>query len=394
MSHASRRRARRLLPLFAIPFILLTASVVLAQNEALGGKLRTGETITIAADETVEGDLYAAAGTVVVQGTVAGDLVVGSGDVQIAGTVEGDLIAAAGSVSVAGTVRGDARVAGGTTVVTGAIGEDLLLLAGTATIADGATVGEDLIASAGTLTLHGDVAGNVQGAAGSYERTGTVGGSENVAVGDGDTPAPAAPRNPVLNAIRHFVAVLLIGALALWLMPATTTAAAALIRSRPLASIGIGLLAFVGFLVGWIAIVILMIVLALLLGLLGFGELLALVFFAAIVAILASVVIFWLIVAYLADAIVGLGVAGLVRGVPAGRWTQLGLLAAGAALVVVLISLPIVGGVVKLVVAIIGMGALTLAAWTAWRARAAVPISPPASVPPPAAQEPPSTWGA
>ena len=394
MSHASRRRARRLLPLFAIPFVLLTASVVLAQNEALGGKLRTGETVTIAADETVEGDLYAAAGTVVVQGTVAGDLVVASGDVQITGTVEGDLIAAAGTVSVAGTVTGDARVAGGTTVVTGAIGEDLLLLAGTATVADGATVGEDVIVSAGSLTLEGDVAGSVQGAAGSYERTGTVGGSENVAVGDGETPEPAAPRNPVLDAIRHFVAVFLVGGLALWLIPSTMRAAATLIRSRPLPSIGIGLLALVGFLVGWIAIVILMIVLALLLGLLGFGELLALVFFAAIVAILASVVVFWLIVAYLSDAIVGLAIAGVVRGVPTGRWTELGLLTAGAALVVILTSLPAVGGVVKLVVVIVGLGALTLAAWTARRPRPAVPVSPPASVPPPAAQEPPPTWGA
>jgi hypothetical protein len=56
------------------------------------------------------------------------------------------------------------------------------------------------------------------------------------------------------------------------------------------------------------------------------------------------------------------------------RWQELGLLAGGAAVVVIATSLPIVGGLAKLLVIVFGLGALGLAAWRgwqSWRARGA-----------------------
>ena len=376
MTSPPRIRARPLALLGALLLLTLSTTVVLAQDEALGGKLRTGETVTIAADETVEGDLYVAGGTVFVDGTVNGDLVVAGGDVRVNGTVSGDLVAAGGTVTISGTVEGDARVAGGQLTVSGDIGEDLLVAGGQATIADSGSVGEDVIASVGQLAIAGQVAGGVEGAAGTYSRTGSVGGSENVAVGeDADPDAEPVEENLILDAVRHFVVVVLIGALALWLMPRVTRASAELIRRRPLASLGVGVLAALSWLVGCIAVVILMIVAAILFGLIGFGEVVGLVFFAGLVLILVATFAFIVIVSYLADAIVGLAIAGLVRRDAGSYWADLGLLAAGAALVVILTSLPVEGGFwIKLVVAILGLGALTLAAWTGWRARRAVPV--------------------
>ncbi|MEP7081709.1 MAG: hypothetical protein ABI841_01900 [Chloroflexota bacterium] len=366
--------------LTALVLLVVSATAVLAQDEALGGKLRTGETVTVAAGETVEGDLYAASGTIVIDGTVEGDLVAAGGDIQVNGHVSGDLIAAGGTVTVAGTVDGDARIAGGQLTVSGDVGEDLLIAGGQAAITASGSVGEDVIASAGQLSIAGSVAGSVEGGAGTYDRTGTVGGSENVAVGeDGDAEEVAVDDgNLILDAVKHFVVVVLIGALALWLMPGLTRASAEAIRRRPLASLGSGLLAALGWLLGVIGIVVVIILAAIVFGLIGFGELAGLIFIAGLVAILVGTFAFVIVCAYLADALVGLALAGLVRREPGTRWLDLGLLVAGAAVVVLLTSLPVAGGWITLLVAILGLGGLALAAWTGWRGRRGVLVVEPA----------------
>lgn len=371
-----RHRLRRVALLVALVLSALSVTAVIAADEALGGKLRTGENVTVAAGETVEGDLYAASGTIIVDGTVEGDLVAAGGDIQVNGTVSGDLIAAGASVTISGTVDGDARIAGGQLTVSGDVGEDLLVAGGQATITASGSVGEDVIASAGQLSIAGAVAGSVEGGAGAYDRTGSIGGSENVAVGEqGDVDEGAVDDgNLILDAVKHFVVVVAVGALALWLMPGLTRAAAEAIRRRTLASLGSGLLAALGWLLGFIGVVVVIILAAIIFGLIGFGELAGLIFIAGVVAILVATFAFFIICAYLADALVGLALAGLVRREPGSRWLDLGLLAAGAAVVVVLTSLPVAGGWIKLVVAILGLGGLALAAWTASRARRLAPV--------------------
>jgi cytoskeletal protein CcmA (bactofilin family) len=371
-----RRRLAAVPLLAAVALLAISATVAFAQDEALGGKLRTGDSVTVASGETVEGDLYAASDTIVIDGTVEGDLVAVGGDIHVNGTVGGDVIAAGGNVTVAGNVGGDARIAGGQLTVSGEVGEDLLVAGGQAIITASGSVGEDVIAAAGQLTIAGSVAGSVEGGAGTYERTGTVGGDENVAVDDDADPDEAAAGDDdlILDALRHFVVVVLVGALALWLMPGLTRAAAEAIRRRPLASFGSGLLAALGWLLGVIGVVVVIILAAILFGLIGFGELAGLIFIAGIIAILVGTFAIFIVCAYLADAIVGLAVAGLVRREAGSRWMDLGLLAVGAAVVVLLTSLPVAGGWIKLVVAILGLGALALAAWTGWRARRVVTV--------------------
>ena len=353
--------------------VLLTATAVVAQDEALSGKLRSGDTVTIAEGEVVEGDLYAFAGIVVVDGRIDGDLVAAGGDVRVNGTVVGDLIAAGGTITVSGTVAGDARVAAGQVMVSGDVGEDLLVNGGQVTLAGSGSVGEDVIVSAGQLTLAGSVAGSVEGGAGTYDRPGTVDGEESVAVGGAD----GASTNPVLDAIRHFVVVVLVGALALWAVPRLTRRSAELIRRRPLLTLGVGLIAAVGWLVAVIAIVIVLVLAAVLLGVVGFRELAALIAFAGVAAILVMAFAFLVVVSYLADALVALALMGVVGDRDRSLWAQVTLLIVGAAVVVLLTSLPYVGGFLKLVIALVGLGALTYVAWTAWRRRRSAALDEP-----------------
>jgi hypothetical protein len=354
----------------SVALLAILTGIAIAQG-AITDKLRTGNTVTIAAGETVPNDIYAFAGTVRVEGTVDGDLVASGGLVDVTGTVTGDVLAAGGSVNITGTVGGDTRIAGGTLSIGGAIKEDLLATGGQLTITSSGTVGEDLIAGTGQLTIDGAVTRNVLARTGTYSKTGTIGGTEDVTL-TGRDDQPAQPGQPgaaptttqqVIDAIRHFLVVVVVGALLIWLAPRAYAAVKTALQQRPLPSAGWGIVAIIGFVVLLIVVLILMILLAIVFGLLGFSDLVGINILGGIVAILGAGLAFAVVTGYVVDALVGAALAGLVmRGENASRWRELAVLAIGAAVVVILSSLPVVGPWVKLVVVVLGLGAV-LVAW-------------------------------
>ena len=204
--------------------------------------------MTIAAGETVAHDLYAFAGTVRVDGTIDGDLVASGGLVDVTGTVTGDVLAAGGSVNISGTVGGDTRIAGGTLSVGGAVTEDLLAAGGQLTVTSSGTVGEDLMAATGQLAIDGAVTGDVLAQTGAYTKAGTVGGTEDVTINardeqpgePGQPDAVATTTQQVIDAIRHFLVVVLVGALLIWFAPRAYASMKTAIQQRPLPSAGWG----------------------------------------------------------------------------------------------------------------------------------------------------------
>lgn len=369
--NSTTARFRRLL-LLALGAVLLAAgptAIVLAQEERLDGKVRFGNELRIPAGETVAHDLYAFAGTVIVDGTVDGDLVASGGQVQVNGTVTGDVVVAGGQLRIDGTVEQDARLAGGQVTVAGSVGEDLLVASGQVDVTSGGEVGEDMIVSTGQLTVSGTVSGGITGTAGAYDRRGSIGGTDTVAVGGGPAfeERERTTADIVLDALRHWIAVVVFGLLFAWLAPRALAATSAAIRERPLAVVGWGLLGLVGFIVALILITVVMVVVAIALGLLSLAELVAVEITAGLLAMALLSFAFAVVTAFLADAIVGFALASLVAPRDEGRFggREVALLAAGAAVVVILTSLPVVGGWIKLVVVVLGLGALLAVAWRA-----------------------------
>jgi hypothetical protein len=354
--------------------LVLAASLVLGKGQLLGGKLRTGDTVTVPADETWDGDLYLLGGRVTVAGSVDGDLTVLGGQVDVSGTVTGDVLAAGGNVSIAGEVGGDVRVAGGQVNLGGTVHEDVAVTGGQVTIPAGGDIGGDLIVAGGQVTMAGSVDGSVEGSAGNYSSGGTVGGTEHVVVAP-SRAVPAAAAEPLLDGLRQFVVVFLLGALLLWLLPRGMAAAGRVLRERPGLTLGGGLLACVGYIAFLVAAIITMILLAILFGLLQMGTLVAIGVIGGLLAIFVVTFLFVLAAAFAADALVGLTVARWVMARMAtgtsaeSRWQNLGLLAVGAAAVVIVTSIPILGGWVKLAVVLFGLGAFAVASWHGWRSR-------------------------
>jgi cytoskeletal protein CcmA (bactofilin family) len=342
----------------AVALATLPAAAAAQQSE-LGGKVRSGQEVTIPAGETVQGDLIASAGRIRVEGRVDGDLVATGGEVTVDGTVTGDVLSAAGSTTIAGDVGGDVRAATGQARIEGRVGEDAVLAAGQATVARGARIDGDLIVGAGQLRLDGAVTGSVLGGAGDYTRTGTVGGSEQVTVQPPERERTLTDRG--FDVLRRYASILVVGLLLLWLLPRAFRGAADAVRGRPLVSLGVGVLGFIGVVVLLVLVLLVTVLLAVGLGLLGLGPLVGATVFGGTLAAGVVAFLFFVAVAFGAQATVGLGLGRLLfRGPRRSFLKAFAALLIGVAVVVLLASIPVAGGWLEALVVVLGLGALLL----------------------------------
>jgi cytoskeletal protein CcmA (bactofilin family) len=341
--------------------------------------VRSGREVTVPAGETVQGDLIASGGTARIDGRVDGDLVASGGQVMVAGTVTGDLLAAAGSATISGQVDGDARIASGQATLQqqARVGEDLLLGAGQASIDSGAQIGGDLIFATGRMQMDGAVAGSVLGSAGNYTQGGSVGGSQRVNLGQPDQPQEPTLADRTVDALRRYVSILIVGVLLLWLLPRVIRGAAVEARRRPLPSLGVGVLGFIGVIVALVLVVLATVLVAVVLGLLGFGSLTGVTVFGGLLAAAIIAFLFVLALFFVAQATMGLALGRLLLRGEGGRsfLGRLGALALGVLVVVLVAAIPVVGGWLEALLVLLGLGALLLMARPG-RRQVAEPVGP------------------
>jgi cytoskeletal protein CcmA (bactofilin family) len=142
---------------------------------------RNGVLVTVPAGETIDDTLIAAGETIAIDGNVNGDLLAFGRSVTIRGNVAGNLVAGAETVMIEGTVGGSVIGGGrGVSISNGRVGGNLygfgrdLDVEGTAEIAGNALafgeivdvagrLGDDLMGFGRTLTISGNVQGDVEG---------------------------------------------------------------------------------------------------------------------------------------------------------------------------------------------------------------------------------------
>jgi cytoskeletal protein CcmA (bactofilin family) len=151
--------------------LLLATTASAAQQDGPRRKFRSGDDLTIAANETVPHDLYVAANNLTIDGAIEGDLIVFAREVWLNGRVTGDVLGAASRVTIGGAVEGDVRVAGARVSVggQGRIGKDLLTATRDLRLDQGSTVRGDLIFVAQTSNLLGTIEGGILTTSGEVE---------------------------------------------------------------------------------------------------------------------------------------------------------------------------------------------------------------------------------
>jgi cytoskeletal protein CcmA (bactofilin family) len=386
--------------------------VVIGKDETIKDDLYVfGAQVTI--DGTVEGDVIAFAQQITVNGSVTGNLMAAgetilvtgeTGGARIAGKVlklsqkaklDGDLLAAGLSLECEkeSAVAGDALFAGYQALFAGLISDDLrggmanCRLEGSIGGNVNVEVGNEKDAMPastfgppGAVPMPSVPGGLTIGEAAQIEGDVKYESSLEARVDEGATlngeieqvkPQPKvekegaiAPRqNPLLvkaiSRVKHILCVALVGLVALLVLPRWSTAWADTLRTRPAASFmsGLaGLAAFFVFLV--LALIVIGIATVLLVGV-RLTELVPMVLVGGAVGYAAVIVGFWLVTAFLAEALAGLAIGrSALRGdsLP----TRLLALLIGAVVVGLLLSIPFLGWLVGFVITVLGIGSIGL----------------------------------
>ncbi len=140
---------------------------------------RTGDTVDLRGGEGIADDVYAAGGTVTSASIITGDLYAGGGTVLVTGPVSADAVIGGGTVTVTSTIGDDLRIGGGTIIVQGTVGGDVVVGGGQIHLA-GRSISGDVLAGGGMVRVDSPVAGDLKAGGGEVYINAPVSGNVTI----------------------------------------------------------------------------------------------------------------------------------------------------------------------------------------------------------------------
>lgn len=408
------KKASRLLMVFA--FTLLLAFTITPAVHA-GEYIEGDPDAVLEEGQVVKDDLFIGGNNVLVAGVVEGDLFAAGQDVIISGEVFGNVFAAGQSVTVSGEIEGALVLAGyaltledsayiGRNVYTGAFSFEAM---------PESLIGRSIYAGAYQMLLNGTVERDVTAGLAALEIGGPVGGDVRAEVGEPDSNvnvyvpywSPGMPSITILNPgydvdeslvegevdihvtpidttvqvetpridpsyfiFQHlrrrsgeFIALLLVGALGLWLMKDTLMNAVAEVKSNAGMDTVWGLLVYVLYLPVVMVLFMVLLLATILVSVFTLGSLTGemiaisslsftgiLTLFGILTGLVTKVLISYLVGRWLLDKLSNLSYESY--------WHHFAALVVGVFLYELLRAIPLFGFFLMLVVVVIGTGAL------------------------------------
>jgi cytoskeletal protein CcmA (bactofilin family) len=375
---------------------------------------------------TVNGDVVAFAQTVTINGTIHGDLMTAAQTVVVNGTVSGNIRMAGGVLFVGdkAKVGGDILGAGYSLEVRkgSTIGRDAVFATGQTVLAG--DVARNVLAATGALQIDGNVGGNVKVQLGEASEgrsgpppsmfmrqstvpvpmikqgltidpaakiKGNLDYTQNLELGipagvvagkitrtpqpvEKNAPAPEKTAEQkvadwVWHSARSLLTLLLIGLLLLWLFPLFMAAASAQLASKPLPSLGWGVVSWAGFIFVLLLIVFGTVVGAVVFGILTLGGLAGTIVVLGLLALFSLVVAFVLAAAFLAKILFGITLGKWILSqmnspLASHRYWPMIIGVVITVAVVALLTFPLIPGVLgwllNLIIVLCGLGAMWL----------------------------------
>ena len=150
-------------PATLVLLVLVLSSVTLGALPAAAERTQS-DFVLIREGETVAEDLYAAGDVILIAGLIEGDLVATAfTEIRITGEVRGSVFALASKVVIDGAVGGSVRAAAGSVEVNGDVGEDVFVAGVDVLFGSEAEIGRDGLVWANDAALAGRVARNIEG---------------------------------------------------------------------------------------------------------------------------------------------------------------------------------------------------------------------------------------
>ena len=409
------KNTRRLLVVIALTLLLaLTITPAVHAGEYIEGQ----PDAVLEEGQTVKDDLFIGGNDVLVAGTVEGDLFAGGENVVISGEVYGNVFAAGNTVTVSGTIDGALMIAGyDLTLEDDASISRNVYFGGFSFQTMGNSLVERSIYGGGyQMILGGSVARDITAGLGALKMTGPVGGDVNIEVGEstsdtdqmfnywtnsmpfvkvldpgyevdeslveGDlnikvTPvetnfnyAPEITIDPaylILQSMRRrageFIALLLVGMLALWLMKGTLLKAVDEVKSNAGMDTVWGLVVYFLYIPVVFILFLLLVLLTIMVSILTLGSLTGEMITISGFSFFGLTALFGMLAGLATKVVVGYLVGRWLLSKTSklsyeSYWHHVGALALGVFLYEVFRAIPIAGFFIMLVVVVIGTGAL------------------------------------
>ncbi len=163
---------------------LVVVSAFAFVNIAGAQSFKSGQTVTVASDKTIDSMLFAAGSNIDIAGKVNGDVYCAGQSVTISGTVQGDVFCAGQTITVTGTINGDARLAGQNVVLSGKVSGSASIASQSFIATENSVIGRDLLGSSQDMTIDGVIKRDFVSAANNLTVNGQVGRDINGAVND------------------------------------------------------------------------------------------------------------------------------------------------------------------------------------------------------------------
>jgi hypothetical protein len=126
-------------------------------------EIRTENNISIGADQTIEGNLYAAGNNLNIEGTINGDVFFAGQNLNIEGNITGDVFAASQSILINGNIKGSLRAAGDNIIINGNISQNTIFIGSNFELRNNGNIGWDLLLAGASADIKGQIGRNLQG---------------------------------------------------------------------------------------------------------------------------------------------------------------------------------------------------------------------------------------
>jgi cytoskeletal protein CcmA (bactofilin family) len=166
------RRGSALAMVFASLGLLLATTPPASATE-----FRKGDSVSVAKDENIKGDIFLTGNHVRVDGTVDGDVFAFGQQVDISGHVTGDVIPFAQSARISGQVDGNVRAFTNNLTISGSVGRNVLTFNQVFNLENNGSIGRSLTIFGQTETLDGKIGRDYLGFFQQASISGTIDGS-------------------------------------------------------------------------------------------------------------------------------------------------------------------------------------------------------------------------
>ncbi|OGY49185.1 MAG: hypothetical protein A3D39_05760 [Candidatus Buchananbacteria bacterium RIFCSPHIGHO2_02_FULL_39_17] len=147
--------------------LILTLLAISLPLLVLAAENQFNQSTYVGADEIIDGNFIKIGNFIDLQGAINGDVIVAGNSINITGPVAGDIIAAGNVIKIKGPVGGSVRVAGSLIEISNEVERNVWGIANTLTINQEARIGWDVFAGAANVEVKGKVLGNINVSAGN-----------------------------------------------------------------------------------------------------------------------------------------------------------------------------------------------------------------------------------